>query len=386
MKLRAAGWSVVAGAMWQMHAPEAQAAAELSGQFRNLLYVAQRGDVAGPGSWNGLRLDIQSASSDERVRFRGSIDLSYGFGDAQMLQLAQDLTLPEGLAGSRLNLDLFRAYLQVRGLESRAELTLGRQRLAWGTGLVLRPTDAFEPTDLFDPYRELHGVNALRFTMPISGSLYLDGVARLDDASSLFQLGMQAGVQVPSLEVQASVVHDGIHGREQIGLALRKNRGLNLWFDGVVRVQNDSFSSPYDDADLSTLLEMGSGYTFAVGRGLTVELEYLYLSNGDSFGGGNDLQEAVRDYRVLQGQHYGYLSTLLEVKERLSVQLGVLINALDGSLVVQPRIIGRPLDTLELSLGAQLFVGSNGDEFARGDLEQEGDGAALYYAQTTWYF
>jgi hypothetical protein len=120
--------------------------------------------------------------------------------------------------------------------------------------------------------------------------------------------------------------------------------------------------------------------------GLSLGAEYLFLSDGDALGGGADLAEAWEDYRVLQGRDYGYLQAALAIQDRLNAGIGLLINVDDGSSAILPHISGRPLPSIELTLGAQLFLGRSGDEFSRKDVAGGGRGAALYYLLTTWYF
>jgi hypothetical protein len=365
---------------------QAHAEVEISAQYRNLLYVPQRYGVEGVADTNGIRLDIRSQGDADKIRFRGSFDAAYTFGDEDAMLLGSTLTGPEGIYAERTRIDLFRAFLQLKDPKSRAELTLGRQRIGWGMGLVLRPTNLFSPTDLFDPYQELRGVDALRGTIPLGDGTLLDGVVRLDDSSSRVQVGLQVGQKLASSgELNVSIGEDGIHGRQQVGVALRAGSGTSAWMEGIYRHQSASTSNRFADDEHSAQLEVGVEHSLD-DDSLSIAAEYLLLSSGDAYGGGSYYADAVSDYRVLQGRHYAYVQGRLTPNQKVSFQTGLLVNLIDGSLAIQPRLAFTPLSAVDVSLGAQIFLGDGGDEFAREDIERGGDGGVVYYLLTAWNF
>lgn len=362
----------------------AQAEITLGGQARNLLIVPWWDDKLAMVDQNGFRLDVQSVSEDGRLRFRGTVDLTYTFGGQTGIDVASALTGPGGLPNERLTVNLFRAFLQYRDPTSKLELSMGRQRIAWGSGLLLRPSDAFEPMDYFDPYRELGGVNAVRLRVPTVHGLYLDGVARIADANNRLQLGLAAGFR-PSdaIEVAISGVHDGLHGREQLGLSLAGNGPLQYWLDGAARFQTRDVSNAYADAQ-QILIEAGLGYTIPVAQGLKVSGEYIFLSNGDTVNTSGQLDDAWADFRVLQSRNYGFLQADLVATDRISVGLGLLANIDDGSTHLRPNVTVKPLDGLEVVLEGQIFNGRLEGELQRSELPEVEETVRLASLRMTW--
>lgn len=362
----------------------AKAEVTIGGQARNLLVVPWWDNKLAIVDQNGFRLDLQSVSEDGRLRFRGTLDLGYSFGGQTAIDLVSELTGPGGLAQERLDVNLYRAFLQYRDPTSKLELSMGRQRIAWGTGLVLRPSDAFEPTDYFDPYRELGGVNAIRLRIPTSKGLYVDGIARISDTTNRLQLAAALGFRVTDvIELALSGVHDGIHGREQLGLTMQGNGIFQYWLDSAFRVQIRDTSNIYADPQ-QLLVEAGLGYTIPLAQGLKISAEYLFLSNGETLDTSGHLADAWADFRVLQARNYAFLQVELQGTERVGVTLSALSNIDDGSFHIRPGLIFRPLDGLELLLETQLFAGRLDGEFQRTELTEVSENVGLASLRMTW--
>lgn len=362
----------------------AQAEYTLGGQYRNLLVVPWRDNYAGLVDQNGVRLDFQAVSEDSLLRFRATLDVIQQVGSADGLTLASYLTGPRGIPDTRLQVELYRAFLQYREPTTKLELSLGRQRVAWGSGLVLRPSDPFEPMDYFDPHQELSGVNALRIRLPAGPRLYLDAISRISDDANRVQVGAAAGFRIQDvIEVAASVVHDGIHGREQVGLNVLGTGVFQYWLDGAYRRQVRDNNNPYSDLN-QVLLEAGLGYTLPMGQGLKLSAEYIFLSNGEPLETSGQLESAWQDYRVLQARNYGFARAELQVNDAVGMEVGALVNVDDGSWHIRPGLTWRPLNALELALQLQLFNGRLDGEFQRTELPEVEERTGLASLRVTW--
>ncbi|MEW6515352.1 MAG: DUF1302 family protein [candidate division FCPU426 bacterium] len=99
-------------------------------------------------AWHEYRLDLRAEdNSSEHTRFFGELWVrSLGYPTAGS---AADLSVRSAVAPQ--DVDLREAYLDVRGLLTDGlRLKLGRQRIAWGRGDKINPTDNINPNDLED--------------------------------------------------------------------------------------------------------------------------------------------------------------------------------------------------------------------------------------------
>ena len=125
-------------------------------------------------SWNENRLDLQlDKRFAGKARFFGNIWLrSFGFPFITRTQelFNKDLTSP-------YNLEIREAYVALYGfLSENLDVTIGRQRIAWGTAWKLSPTDNVNPYDLEDIWdfgRHL-GSDAIRLKYYM-GDFYVEG-------------------------------------------------------------------------------------------------------------------------------------------------------------------------------------------------------------------
>jgi len=99
-------------------------------------------------SWEEYRFDLKAeAKPMEKARFFCEVWLrSWGFSEVRN---TADLVSKDKV--SPWNLDLREAYVDLYGfLLDNLDIRIGRQRIAWGTGDKLNPTDNLNPADLED--------------------------------------------------------------------------------------------------------------------------------------------------------------------------------------------------------------------------------------------
>ncbi len=120
-------------------------------------------------SWNEYRLDLKAeVKPTEKVRFYSEVWIrSWGFSEVRE---SSDLANKDKVAP--WNLDLREAYIDLYGfLFKNLDIRIGRQRIAWGTGDKLNPTDNLNPDDLEDIWdfgRHL-GSNGLKMSYYLGG-------------------------------------------------------------------------------------------------------------------------------------------------------------------------------------------------------------------------
>lgn len=116
-----------------------------SGYFQtdNRLYL----DGNGRYSWEEYRLDLKAEAQSVRTRFYSDLWVrSFGFPSPER---TADLLREETL--SPVSLSLREAYLDLYDfIWENLDLRIGRQRIPWGTGDMINPTDNLNPKDLED--------------------------------------------------------------------------------------------------------------------------------------------------------------------------------------------------------------------------------------------
>ena len=70
--------------------------------------------------------------------------------------------------------DIYRAYASLYG--KNAALTLGRQKLVWGTSYIFNYADVFNEINVIDPQGEKRGVNSVDLKYSLGRTFRLDGV------------------------------------------------------------------------------------------------------------------------------------------------------------------------------------------------------------------
>jgi hypothetical protein len=99
-------------------------------------------------SWQEYRLDLKSElKAYGKAKFYGEVWLrSLGFPSPK-----NDADLQQTTSASPLNLDLREVYAEIFDLGFKGlDVTVGRQRIAWGTADKINPTDVINPCDLED--------------------------------------------------------------------------------------------------------------------------------------------------------------------------------------------------------------------------------------------
>lgn len=113
-------------------------------QTDNRVYLLGNNDF----SWHEYRLNLRAESSPfEKTHFYSEIWIrSLGFPEIGSSTDPGDNSILRPL-----NLDLREAYVDIYGfLRPNLDIRLGRQRIAWGTGDKINPTDNLNPYDLED--------------------------------------------------------------------------------------------------------------------------------------------------------------------------------------------------------------------------------------------
>jgi hypothetical protein len=137
------------------------------------------------------------------------------------------------------------------------DLTVGRQAVAWGSGLAFRPSDLYGEVLLTEPWRERRGVNALRAVVPVGDHALTALLVADDDLSGVsadpgswpFGGALKGTVRAAGVDLSAvgTVRHvpgwaaDGESRRDGfVGVDVRGTRGVGWWIEGGWHVGEDA--------------------------------------------------------------------------------------------------------------------------------------------------
>lgn len=265
----------------------------------------------------------------------------------------------------RFRQHLFRAFVTAYG-PGQTRLTVGRHRIAWGTGFVWNPTDLLNPVDPAGIERaEQGGVDALSVAVPVGDLSQVEAVVALGRNRDQHSYAVRAGTNVGEYDVSGMAGHfrgNWVWGGDWAGYV--GNAGFRGEWAYTRRVEGASSVRGIANVD----------YTF--GNGLYVLVEGFY--NGRSTPPA--LDELDERNRVLfnAGRWYGAVSAGKAVTPLVSIQTYGIANLSDGSGLAGPGLLWSLAENLELAATAFLFFGPADAEYGRVK--------NVYFASVQFYF
>jgi hypothetical protein len=234
------------------------------------------------------------------------------------------------------NLDL----LSIKVPLPKGEIVVGRQVLSWGTGRFWNPTDLLSPFAPTDVDREVrHGVDAVRYTLPLGKTSFADflylpqkerwaqgGVARVQANTKGFDVSASVAKYVSDVVFGADTAGD--IGPISVHAELAYTLGLaNLGGPGSVQV-GDQF------------LRAVAGCDWRPAKDWMIAAEYYFNGFGATdpagYAGKMRSQRALAGELYGAGRHYLGLSAVRKQTDLLSLQMLVLTNLTDPSVMVIP--------------------------------------------------
>ncbi|MDJ0786201.1 MAG: hypothetical protein QNK05_05300 [Myxococcota bacterium] len=306
---------------------------------------------------------------------------------------------------------IYRGFVTYEG--ERLELRLGRQLLAWGTGRIWNPTNrlTFVPPLSIEADQAL-GVDSLDARWRLSGFSYVQAVYAPGNRSDEARMALRWQGVVRDVDLSGLV---GVFEEAPVvGFDLATNLG-----DAALRVEA-AWTDPEKETwpvgapapsepDAFLQLVVSADINFDIGNGIYALVEHLY--NGNALGHGRGTAGALLPFFASTdqpppsavgsglpgpfvepaGTEIFATSLVVSGSEHLTAfQLGyeptaalatdlLVIWDWDGSSVAFfPQLRFTGFDTVELSLGAQLFVGPRHSEY--------GDRQNLVFVQAELFF
>ncbi len=261
---------------------------------------------------------------------------------------------------------LFRAFVSF--YFNDIQFTVGRQRIAWGTGYVWNPTDLFNP---FNPaaieLEEKEGVDALYLYVPLGGLsraelVYAPGrgslkkrvAAKLGSHFHGFDFSFMSGLfqnrWVVGGDFAGSIGGAGLRGE----FAYSYESSGQDFFRAIL---NTDYNFP---DDLYVFLEI---YFNGAGSSSKKNYNFNALFSGEVFN---------------LAQHYVAISLNKNITPLFEVSFYTIFNFDDGSQLLGPSLVYSLATNLEWAMSAYFFNGSSGSEF--GSLHH------FYFAHLQYYF
>lgn len=359
----------------------------VSGYFKNFSIVADPAQYSSPGSpasapltgsvSNRLRIDAGWFASGS-VSFELAYDFIPRIQDAarpgsRPVPLAPDpltyriadlerMPYPASADDVRTvsivqNLD--RAVLSVG--TAFADLSLGRQAIAWGSARVINPTDVFAPFAFSElDIEDRTGIDALRVRIPtgMMGEIDLGYVCGKD--ARLEESAIYARSKFYAAKTDITLVAADFREHLMAGVDLARSiGGAGAWIECAV-VFVDAFSRSRREHTRNY-----AGATCGLDYNLTGALygfcEYHFNTSGTSENGAyleNGTGPAYRDGGAyLLGTHYLAPGILFQMSPLATFNASALWNLTDASLLVAPRLEYNLSEDVYLEAGCYLGVG-----------------------------
>ena len=194
--------------------------------------------------------------------------------------------------------DHYRMWVNLAG--DQWEFRLGRQKIAYGPGQLLRPLAWYDTFDLRDPTGQTVGVDAARLRLFFSGGRTLwtwasrpasstddwtiDSFApggRLELPFGAFDLGITASHRSNTDVSAAGQILTHLPGPEsRLAFDFRTDQFVGLWAEGVLAFGGKEQYFP----EQARMFMAGLDYTLPIGNGLLIMFEHLqarYMGNGE---------------------------------------------------------------------------------------------------------
>jgi len=284
--------------------------------------------------------------------------------------------------------------LYLRFPVSSADVILGKQRIAWGSGVVFRPTDNFNRPNPLSLSGRKEGINALVTKVFVGDLSAVDFIVapadvfkRIDGESNLERLkygkfASRFTFNRFKTDMAFSYQYDGESRNHICGLDMKGDLELGYHLETVFVIRRDAHNVDNQALEQAPSKEnywqsvLGLDYSF---RGKWILLgEYFYNGSGRA----KRTTLPTSDFSVLDEfkyRHYLYSQILYQHDIFLGANVFLLWNMVDGSFILSPGINYSLFQNTDLNLYSQMFFGDETDEYGPARLGAD----QIYYLKLT---
>ncbi len=261
---------------------------------------------------------------------------------------------------------LFRAFATV--YVGQTQFTVGRQRIAWGTGFAWNPTDILNP---FNPgaieLGEKAGVDAAYVNVPLGAFSRIEGVVAPGRRQGQSSVAARAGTNWREYDVSVMGGYfrdDWVAGGDFAG------------YLGNAGFRGEAAYTWSDDGRNYLRAILNADYNFAGGYYVLVELYYNGQGSRDK--DDYDVTTLLTSETFNLARDYAAASVAKSITPLLAGALYSLVNLDDQSALVGPALTYSLAENLELAASTYFFLGASDTEF--------GAQEHVFFASLQWYF
>jgi len=355
--------------LWLTLPSVAGAELDFGGYYKNeLLYIVNR-------EGKGIVADVN------KLRLRLGADITSYLSirvEPQYVNLIKSEQIPLLDESEIDKVDFDRAYAEI--FLPAADITVGVQRVAWGTGYLWNPTDVFNPFALAFAIaeEERNGVDAVRVEVPLGNLSGLDFVVLTAGDLTKTKKGIRGKTNIGMFDYSMSYIAYGEDG-SQVG------------FDASGEIFG--FGVRTEIAQIHTTNEAGTvkaiaGWNYTFENGLGVDIEYFFNGMGEKHEDNYDWNAYFSGELQQLAHSYVYLGFSKLLDEITEARLSFLVNAVDESFIVYPSYWRNLHENVDLFIEALIVSGAEGTEFKPDPaLDPTGFlGSNMYFAKLKFSF
>jgi len=332
-----------------------------SGSAYNETSLINRDDSFRYGNRSALHLKGESLS--EGVKLVSEFEFYTMYGYLSSLSSVLSESMKDG------NFYIDRLYMKFH--IGKADVVLGKQRIAWGSGTLFRPTDTFNKPNPLSLSGRKEGVNALytkaflndmsaiEFVVaPADKYKNIDGEVNFEHLK-YSKLASRFTTNFHNSDMAFSYQYDGSEKNHIFGLDMKGDIKLGYHVETTFTYNKDSFKTEDIENYLQSVL--GLDYSFS-GKWIVLG-EYFYNGQGlkkeTKLSGSNF--NLLEDFKY---RHYLYSQVVYQYDIFLKANLFSIWNLVDKSLIISPGISYDFFQNTDLQIYSQIFIGDNNGEFS----------------------
>lgn len=346
---------------------------DISGYFENRFFLVENPAVNWRdldekfriGDYNRLRL-MYSVTPTEKVTVKLAVDF-FSFHGFIRSPMGTYESPGEAVTGDRkeFTIDLDRAYVDLHF--KKFDLSIGKQRVAFGVSYVWAPLDIFNRVNVLEPKEEKPGTNAIKAYVPLGLSSGITAVYSPQDRFKTSLAGIRINTHFGGIDAAVNLIRKGSTRTTIYGLDFRGENFVGWWLEGGY------FVSP---GNKDVKIVVGFDYTFPVETGIYWLNEFYYDSTGFRSPDQYDYSSFLTGDRFTLGRKYFMSMLRYGFSEFLQASVSYIGNWDDGSYFINPNISYEILQNVTVSTGFYIPMGKAG-EFNRG--QQGGKGSNTFF-------
>ena len=293
---------------------------------------------------------------EESIYFSGQNPPDYRFADLRK-QIYPGPGQSTASFGLFENLDRFVVSVKT----SAADILVGRQPVAWGSGRVINPTDVLAPFAFDEPDKEdRRGVDALRVRVPLGPLDELDvgAVAGRDFEPSKSAFYLRA--KTTQLKTDVSGLAMSFRTHLLLGLDIARSiGGAGFWLEAAQVVPR--FFQKEEEEETRSYFRASLGFDYNFSAKSYAFFEYHFNGAGETRSRnylGQLSSPAYQDgFVYLLGRQYVSVGSTYQVTPLLPFTGLVIINLNDGSFVLAPHLEYNIAENIYLAAAGYLGFG-----------------------------